>query len=167
MLARRLSYLLVACSLLALLAGLGGHVAAQGGGASLVLKFPAVKDFGGVSAKVLYLRQDLPESMPLRFVSDRVEAVPGFFPAGTCVSVLSAGTRLGSAVAGEDGLLVPVPPPPVEGALEVVESDQPVPLSRMCIKVKLTGGGAAHVQQEQPVVSAARHGADAACSRDR
>ncbi|MEW6047995.1 MAG: hypothetical protein AB1609_16220, partial [Bacillota bacterium] len=130
MLAKRLSYLLVACCLLALLAGLGGHVVAQGGGASLVLKFPAVKDFGGVSAKVLYLRQDLPESTPLRFVSDRVEAASGFFPAGRTVTVFCAGSRLGSAVAGTGPLSMPVSSPPAGAVVAVVESEQELPVLR-------------------------------------
>lgn len=99
-------------------------------GSALVLKFPVAKDFGGVFGKVLYVRRDLPEWMPLRCAADRVEAPSGFFPAGKTVTVLYAGSRLGSAVAGTGPLSVPVSSPPANSTVAVVESDQELPTAR-------------------------------------
>lgn len=98
---------------------------ATGGG--LVLKFPASQDFGGVSGKVLYIRQDLPEWMPLRCGVDGLYASAGFFPEGKTVTVLSSGLRLGSAVAGAGPLSVPVSSVSPGSTVAVAESGGALP----------------------------------------
>lgn len=105
-------------------------VVSAAAGCALVLRFPVAKDFGGVSGKVLYVRRDLPEWMPLRCAADRVEAPSGFFPAGRTVTVLYVGSRIGSAVAGTGPLSVPVSSPPGGSTVAVVESDQELPAAR-------------------------------------
>jgi len=127
LLARRLSYLLVTCCLLVVLAVPGADVAAQGGSASLVLRFPAVKDFGGVQGKVLYVKQNLSASMPLRLGADRLEVAGGFFPVGRYVTALWSGSKLGSAVAGDAAFSVPISSLPAATAVAVVESERELP----------------------------------------
>lgn len=125
----RVAALFLALALLAGVAAVGLNAAPVCGASSgqLVLKFPAVKDFGGVQGRVLYVRVGLPEWMPLRCASDRVEAACGFFPAGRHVTALYAGARIGSAVVPDGDLVVPVSQLPAGSALAVVESEQPLP----------------------------------------
>ena len=92
-----------------------------------MLKFPVVKDFAGVQGKVLYVKQDLPASMPLRLGTDRVEVAGGFFPVGGYVTALCSGSKLGSAVAGDTAFSVPISSPPPGAAVAVVESERELP----------------------------------------
>lgn len=79
--------------LLVLLADTVGSVWPQGSvsaaGGVLVFKFPANKDFGGVSGKVLYVRQDLPSSAPPEVRIWPRGSRPGVLPAGgVCIGAV-------------------------------------------------------------------------------
>jgi hypothetical protein len=120
--------LLLVAVLVLLLAGSFVAPAVMGGPApaTLVLKFPALRTFAGVEAKVLGVAPGLADSMPLRSSGTEMVAEPGFYAPGRFLSVLDGPVRLGTGQAGNLGARVPLGRAPA-GVVDVADSAQALP----------------------------------------